>query len=175
LITLGTRENSMRTIEAQLHDILLDLVPDQYSAISQAKIVAEAADIYYKANKANTRTSAAKRGETGLVKALWTALASLSLEEDYEYDEPSYVDGFGMDPNQIVRSAVSKSNKVNFKMSKKAMEILNDEDLSVFLDEEIENEYNFDDATDDYLHPVENFKSPGDPKHHTDSRIIPGF
>ena len=40
--------------------------------------------------------------------------------------------------------------------------------------EEIENEYNLDDATDDDLHPIDVFKSPGDAKHHTDSRVTPG-
>ena len=54
------------------------------------------------------------------------------------------------------------------------MEVLNDSDLDVFLDEEIENAYNLNDATDNYLHPVEVFKSPGDAKHHTDSRVAPG-
>ena len=48
----------MRTIEAQIHDILLDLLPEQYSQLSQAKIVAEAASIYAQtAKSSNVKTA----------------------------------------------------------------------------------------------------------------------
>jgi len=162
----------MRTIEAQLHDILIDLFPDQYNSNNQAKIIAEATDIFEKT--LNKKTASTKNGETGLVKALWAAMSSLGLDEDFEDNESGFVDGFGLDPNQIIRSAVNQNNRQNFKLKKMAMEVLNDSDLDVFLDEEIENAYNLNDATDNYLHPVEVFKSPGDAKHHTDSRVTPG-
>ncbi len=94
----------MRTIEAQIHDILLDLLPEQYSQLSQAKIVAEATSIYAQTVKSSNVKTASK-AESGMMKALWTALASLSLEEDYEDDAVDYLDGVGLDPSQIVRSA----------------------------------------------------------------------
>ena len=73
----------MRTIEAKLHDILLDLFPDQFNSYNQAKIVAEAADLFVE--KSNKKTASVNRnGETGLVKALWAALSSLGLDEDFE-------------------------------------------------------------------------------------------
>ncbi len=166
----------MRTIEAQIHDILLDLLPDQYSLNSQAKIVAEATSIYLQSAKSNNIKTAAK-SESGMMKALWTSLASLSLEEDYEDEYPDYVDGIGLDPSQIVRSAVNNiKRKSNIKMSKVAMEIINTEDLSVFLDNEdnyVDNDqYNFDDVADKSRHRDDVFKSPGDPKHRTDSTVI---
>ena len=163
----------MRTIEAKLHDILLDLFPDQFNSYNQAKIVAEAAD-YFNKNVNKKTASATRNGETGLVKALWASLSSLGLDEDFEDQDSNYVDGFGLDHNQIIRSAVSQNNKQNLKFKKMAMEVLNDSELDVFLNEEIENEYNFDDATDEELHPKSVFKSPGDAKHHTDSRVTPG-
>jgi len=163
----------MRTIEAKLHDILLDLFPDQFSSYNQAKIVAEATDFFSK-NVSKKTAAASRNGETGLVKALWASLSSLGLDEDFEEQDSNYVDGFGLDPNQIIRSAVSQNNKQNLKFKKMAMEVLNDSELDVFLNEEIENEYNLDDATDDNLHPIDVFKSPGDAKHHTDSRVTPG-
>jgi hypothetical protein len=163
----------MRTIEAKLHDILLDLFPDQFNNHNQAKIVAEAADLFNKTVNKKT-ASATRNGETGLVKALWAALSSLGFDEDFEDQDSNYVDGFGLDPNQIIRSAVSQSNKQNLKLKKMAMEVLNDTELDVFLNEEIENEYNFDDVADEYVHPKDVFKSPGDAKHHTDSRVTPG-
>jgi hypothetical protein len=163
----------MRTIEAKLHDILLDLFPDQFNSYNQAKIVAEAADLFVE--KSNKKTASVNRnGETGLVKALWAALSSLGLDEDFEDQDSNYVDGFGLDPNQIIRSAVSQNNKYNLKLKKLSMEVLNDSELDVFLNEEIENEYNLDDATDEELHPAQVYKSPGDAKHHTDSRVTPG-
>lgn len=162
----------MRTIEAKLHDILLDLFPDQFNSYNQAKIVAEAADLFSKT--LNKKTASVRNGETGLVKALWAALSSLGLDDDFDDSESNYVDGFGLDPNQIIRSAVSQNNKYNLKLKKMSMEILNDSELDVFLNEEIENEYNLDDATDEYVHPADVFKSPGDAKHHTDSRVTPG-
>ena len=163
----------MRTIEAKLHDILLDLFPDQFNSYSQAKIVAEAADLCVE--RSNKKTASVNRnGETGLVKALWAALSSLGLDEDFEDQDSNYVDGFGLDPNQIIRSAVSQNNKYNLKLKKLSMEVLNDSELDVFLNEEIENEYNLDDATDEELHPTQVYKSPGDAKHHTDSRVTPG-
>ena len=166
----------MRTIEAQIHDILLDLLPEQYSQLSQAKIVAEAASIYAQTAKSSNVKTASK-AESGMMKALWTALASLSLEEDYEDDSVDYLDGVGLDPSQIVRSAChSYKNKNNVKMSKIAMEIINDEDLSVFLDNEDNyidnNKYDFDDAQDEVRHPDANYRTPGDPKHRTDSTVI---
>ena len=163
----------MRTIEAQIHDILLDLLPEQYSQLSQAKIVAEAASVYAQTNKGNNIKTASK-AESSMMKALWTALASLSLEEDYEDDSVDYLDGVGLDPSQIVRSAChSYKNKSTVKMSKIAMEIINDEDLSVFLDNDIDNnKYDFDDAQDETRHPDGVYKSPGDPKHRTDSTVI---
>ena len=164
----------MRTIEAQLHDILLDLFPDHYSNFNQAKIVAEASDIYNKNTSGNKRTSSQRNGETGLVKALWAALSALGLDEEYEDYSVSVVDGYGLDPNQIVRSAVNSSIKNNLKLKKLSMEVLNDKDLDIFLNSEIENEYNFDDATDEELHPTEALLTPGKPKHHTDSRVTPG-
>lgn len=168
----------MRTIEAQIHDILLDLLPEQYSQLSQAKIVAEATSIYAQSVKSsNIKTASASKVESGMMKALWTALASLSLEEDYEDDTVDYVDGVGLDPSQIIRSAChSYKNKNNVKMSKIAMEIINDEDLSVFLDNEDNyidnNKYDFDDAQDEIRHPDANYRTPGDPKHRTDSTVI---
>ncbi len=163
----------MRTIEAKLHDILLDLFPDQFNSYNQAKIVAEAADLFVE--KSNKKTASVNRnGETGLVKALWAALSSLGLDEDFEDQDSNYVDGFGLDPNQIIRSAVSQNNKYNLKLKKLSMEVLNDSELDVFLNEEIENEYNLDDATDEELHPTQVYKSTGDAKHHTDSRVTPG-
>lgn len=166
----------MRTIEAHIHDILLDLLPDQYSLQNQAKIVAEATNIYLQTPNVNNIKTASKL-ESGMMKALWTALASLSLEEDYDDEYPDYVDGFGLDPSQIVRSAVNSiKSKSNVKMSKVAMEIINSEDLSVFLDNEdnyLDNsKYDFDDVADETRHRKDVFKSPGDPKHRTDSTVI---
>lgn len=161
----------MRTIEAQLHDILTDLFPDQYNSQNQAKIVAEATDIYLK----NNNKRSASKTESGLVKALWTALASLGLDEDLDENDSFYVDGFGLDPNQIIRSAVNKNNIANLKLNKLAMEILNDSELSVFLSDEIPYEYNLYDATDDDLHPQKVYNYPENRKKHpTDSRITPG-
>jgi hypothetical protein len=162
----------MRTIEAKLHDILIDLLPDQYNSYNQAKIIAEATDIFNKS--INKKTASNKNGETGLVKALWAALSTLGLDEDFEDTDSNYVDGFGLDPNQIVRSAVNQNAKQNFKFRKMSMEILNDSELDVILNNEIDNVYNFDDATDEELHPIGVYKSPGDAKHHTDSRVTPG-
>jgi len=163
----------MRTIEAKLHDILLDLFPDQYNNYNQAKIVAEAADVFNKS--LNKKTASVKNGETGLVKALWAALSNLGLDDEFESDNQGYVDGYGLDPNQIIRSAVNQNNKHNLKLNKMAMEVLNDSDLDDILNpNEIENVYNFEDSIDDTLHPKDVFLSPGDPKHHTDSRVTPG-
>lgn len=160
----------MRNIEAQLHEIFLDLFPDNYNNNHQARIIAEATDIFLK--NENKRTSA-KNGESGLVKAVWAAMSNLGFDEEEDnYD--NFVEGFGLDPNQIVRQAVSSNIKLNNKLNKMAMEILNDDDLSVFLDEEIENEYSLSDATDDYLHPKDVFVSKDMKKHHTDSRVTPG-
>jgi hypothetical protein len=163
----------MRTIEAQLHDLLLDLVPDQYSLTSQAKIIAEATSVFE--SKQSVKT--ASRTESGLIKALWTALASLQLEEDYEYNSIDFVDGIGLDPGQIVRSAchsIKTNNKI--KMSKLAMEIINNDDLEVFFDNKdnyIDNSnYNIDDSADEERHPDDVFRSPGEPKSRTDSRTI---
>jgi hypothetical protein len=167
----------MRTIEAQIHDILLDLLPDQYSNLSQAKIIAEATSIYTQNLKTGNIKTAAK-SESSMMKALWTALASLSLEEDFEFDNtPDYVDGYGLDPNQIVRSAVNNIRyKNNIKMSKIAMQIINDDDLSALMDNEdnyVDNDkYDFDDVADETRHRKDVFKSPGDPKHRTDSTVI---
>lgn len=162
----------MRNIEAQLHDILLDLFPDQYNNQNQAKIVAEAADIFQ--NNKSKRTSSTANGETSYVRALWAAMASLGIDEEYDEYEDNYVDGVGLNPEQIIRSAVNKNNKYNLKLRKMSMEILNDDDVDIFLDKENVNEYNFDDATDEERHPLANFVSPGKPKHHTDSRVTPG-
>lgn len=160
----------MRNIEAQLHEIFLDLFPDNFNSNHQAKIIAEATDIFLK--NENKRTSA-KNGESGLVKAVWAAMSNLGFD-DLEDNSDDYVDGFGLDPNQIVRQAVSSNIRINNKLNKMAMEVLNDDDLSVFLDEEIENEYNLSDATDDYLHPEDAYSYKGMKKHHTDSRVTPG-
>lgn len=172
----STREKSMRTIEAQIHDILLDLLPEHYSNLNQAKIVAEATSIFLQTNGSNIKV--ASKSESGMMKALWTALATLSLDEDFD-EEPDYVDGYGLDPSQIVRSAENSfKRKNNFKMSKIAMEIINDDDLSALLDVENEsnlvdnNKYDFDDAKDETRHRKDVFKSPGDPKHRTDSTVI---
>jgi len=55
-----------------------------------------------------------------------------------------------------------------------AMEVLNDSELDIFLNSEIENEYNLSDATDEELHPMDVFVTPDRKKHHTDSRVTPG-
>jgi len=161
----------MRNIEAQLHEIFLDLFPDNYNHNHQAKVVAEATDIYVK--NQNKRTSA-KNGESGLVKAVWAAMSNLGFEESEEDNYSNIIDGFGLDPNQIVRQAVNSNIKLNNKWNKLAMDVLNDDDLSVFMDEEIKNKYNLSDGTDEYLHPTDVFTSKGLKKHHTDSRVTPG-
>ncbi|MGN9273744.1 hypothetical protein ACTMO5_15010, partial [Enterococcus faecium] len=128
----------MRMIEAEIHEILLDIVHDAHDYEEQAQIVATATSIFENSRdhlsekQIKQASSNDKLREAMMIDSLFQAMGHLSEwhktasrdidDEDYT---PSYIDGRGLTPEQITRAA---SKGVGFG----SMDILNDSELDEF-------------------------------------------
>ena len=171
----------MRTIEAQLHELLLDIAPEQHTVAEQARVIAEASEVYSQIY-ANNKRVAGKVSESSVVHeahmmdALLQALASYPSQDDDDDFGADYVNGIGLDPREIVRhAAAGEGSRHNGSKNFGNMDILNDDDLDVFFKEspddyDVDN-YSVSDGIDiENRHPLNTFKSPGQPKHRSDSQ-----
>lgn len=174
----------MRMIEAEIHDILLEIASDAHDYEEQAQIVATAADIFrqseaqfnQKMMKKASSATPEKLKEALIVDALFQAMGHLSdwhktaSIEDYEADAEynmTYVDGRGLDPEQITRKA---AKTVVGQGQFGSMSILNDEELDEFFGAPKgfeADEYFLDDGEE--RHCPELYRTPGIGKHRSDS------
>ena len=166
----------MRTIESDIHDILLDIAPDAHDLEDQARIVATAAVIFEKAESSFRKKTAGKDAthnpekvrEAQIVDAIFQAMNRLadwhsaSDIEEAEYTE-TFVDARGLDPMQIVHKAAN--TVIGFRYS--GMDI--DNDLDDLFGEPAgldPNKY----FVDDDIHDPWLYQTPGMGKHRSDSR-----
>ena len=167
-------------IEAEIHDILLDIAPDTHDLDEQAQIVAIATSIFHKSEsqfnqrmaKKMSNSSPEKIKEARIVDSLFQAMGRLAdwqneVEEDNEYEyNMTYVDGRGLDPDQIVRKAAHTVVGQNFG----SMDILNDSELDEFFGQPkgfYADEYSIDDGEE--RHHPELYRTPGMGSHRSDS------
>ena len=153
----------MHELEAELHQVLLDLAPDTHDE-EQARIVAEASLIYGHLLKNGIRESKTYAHESRLADALLQAMGQL---DDWDYsDTPQYIDGRGLCPEQIIHEA-SKSFGGRYAASN--FDAI-DEDIDVFLDPPVQaaDDYVIEDGEDD-RHPPDRYKTPGRGTHRSDS------
>lgn len=114
----------MRGIEAELHQMLLDIAPG-YSDEEQAIIVAEASSIFARQERTASKRVAVQR-ESRMMDAV---LAALKQMQDWEEEsDTTYIDGRGRSADQIVRSA----GKFKRGTPDLGLDILNDDDMDVF-------------------------------------------
>ncbi len=150
----------MHELEAELHQVLLDLAPDTHED-EQARVVAEASLIYSHLSKSGKREVEARVHEARLADALLQAMGQL---DDWDYEAPQYIDGRGLSPDEIVSQA-SRSIGGRYAASFDAI----DEDLDVFLDPSIQtsDDYLIDDGEEN--HPSDRYHTPGRGTHRSDS------
>jgi hypothetical protein len=163
----------MREIEARLHDMLLEIAPDLYDEGEQARIIAEASAIFGRSERKASRGSNEMVRESRMMDSILQAIGHLP---DWDSDEPSYIDGRGMTPDQIVKAA-SRSGGYKPDLG---LDILNDGDLDVFYGEPDQdpNGYDMDDIATlkdgDDAHPETYFFTPGRGRHRSDSQSRAG-
>lgn len=159
----------MREIEARLHDMLLEIAPGLYDEEEQARIIAEASALFGRfERRAATRSSDMVR-ESQMMDSILQAIGQLP-----EWDEePEYIDGRGMTPEQIVRAAARGGG---YKPDM-GLEILNDSDLDVFYgepDHQDPHGYTMEDVAEykdgEDAHPDTYFFTPGRGRHRSDSQ-----
>jgi hypothetical protein len=165
----------MRPIEAELHQMLEEIVPNS-SSEEQARIVAEAAAIFEREAQRQSKQKTAKRMNADMVRdsmmadALLQAIGAMddwgqSRNED-EY-APAFVDGRGLGS----RAIISQVSGMHFRGAASDvwgdMDILN-EDLDQFLDDdEEESTYTIEDGHEEHCPDL--FFAPGRGRHRSDS------
>lgn len=167
-----------KEIEQNIHKLLLDLAPFCYNNIEQSIIIAEASYIYKKMERTSSTISKSKENkicEAKMIESILEAIQASNDTEDYLENIPSDVEN--MTPEQILHTA-SKLRPTNapylpatYNKPFGNMDLLNNEDLSVFFGNEIEDKesknYKIDDSK--LLHAVNVFSPPGLGKHKSDS------
>lgn len=150
----------MHELEAELHQVLLDLAPDTHED-EQARVVAEASLIYSHLSKSGKREVEARVHEARLADALLQAMGQL---DDWDYEAPQYIDGRGLSPDEIVSQA-SRSIGGRYAASFDAI----DDDIDVFLDPSLQTseDYLIDDGEEN--HPADRYHTPGRGTHRSDS------
>lgn len=151
----------MHELEAELHQVLLDLAPDTHDE-EQARIVAEASLIYSHLSKTGKREAAVRVHEARLADALLQAMGQL---DDWDYsDTPQFIDGRGLSPDEIVQQAC-KTFGGRFASNFDAI----DEDIDVFLDPPVHSasDYTIDDGEE--CHNPDRYQTPGRGTHRSDS------
>jgi len=151
----------MHELEAELHQVLLDLAPDTHEE-EQARIVAEASLIYSHLSKSGKREAEVRVHEARLADALLQAMGQL---DDWDYETPQYIDGRGLSPEEIVQQA-SRNFGGRYAASFDAI----DEDIDIFLEPPVQaaNNYTIDDGEED-RHPPDRYQVPGRGTHRSDS------
>ena len=170
-------KETMRTIESELHDVLLDIAPDMHDYDEQAIIVAEASIIFErvaaKANKtASRRADAAKVHEAHRMDALLQAMGRLADWSDPDDNTSATMDAYGLEPEQIVhRASQSSSHRYSTKGFGANMDIVGD-DLDIFMGQKLDgnevDEYSIDDGEE--RHSPSLYEVPGLGRHRSDSR-----
>jgi hypothetical protein len=161
----------MRTIESELHGVLLDIAPDMHEDEEQALIVAEASLLYEKAaaTRSARRTETAKVHEARMMDALLQAMGRLADWTDEDGD--GAVDGTGLDASQIVFRAEHAPHRLSSKGFGVDMDILNDADMDIFMRPDVDDhgadDYSLDDGED--RHHPELYSVPGYGSHRSDS------
>jgi hypothetical protein len=137
------------TIEAQLHQILLDVVPGNFDSDAQGRIVAEAAaSLLSLTRQASFGSPKRELSEEDMMTALFQAMERVAEADEVDEDEeefPAHLDASGMSPEQVVRAASRLGDK-----AWGDMEIFNDDELDAMLrddDSKDPYEFTFDDTT----------------------------
>lgn len=169
----------MRTVEAELHQMLLDIVPSHGDSDAQARIIAEASAIYKREARFRNghRTAAAdtRLVEAQMMDALLKAMGQMAEWDDVD-DEPEILDVRGMSAEQVVRAAGRLGTQYSD-------EVVNPEDFDVFFFNEDEGDtkawdFNFADGHErvpyDYgCDRTSRFTKPGYGKHRSDNMSNP--
>jgi hypothetical protein len=164
----------MRPIEAELHQMLEEIVPNS-SSEEQARIVAEAAAIFEReaqrqsANKTAKRIDVDMARESMMADALLQAIGAMedwSQTHDDDY-APAFVDGRGLSNRAIISRVSGMHIRGAASDLWGNMDILN-KDLDQFLsDNTEENTYNIEDGHEE--HCPEIFFVPGRGRHRSDA------
>lgn len=175
-----------RTIESELHEALLDLVAEgTHDYEEQSLIVAEASDIYRRTAAApgqrrpgtqHKARLAANLHEARMMDALLQSLGHLSdwSREDATVTASTegklYVQGTNLSASQIVSRIASAPTRGFGAGFGAGMDILNDDDVDVFLGNpkgHKANDYDIDDDVE--IHHPELYRTPGIGRHRSDS------
>ncbi len=164
-----------QSIEKELHGILLDLAHDIHDYDEQAEIVAEAAELYRRIEASCPRIASRKNEdkirEAQLMDSLLQAMGRLDDWNDTE-SITNYVDGRGLEPDQIVhRAETMKPKRIACEGLGKHMDIINDVDLDVFLEDEDGEDDSHEEWLDDLVHDPEIYRIPGTGFHRSDSQV----
>jgi hypothetical protein len=158
----------MRT-DKELKDLLQSIVPGVYDPDEEDQIVAEASVIFSKTLKSEKRTATAACRESRMMDALLQSMGNMDRwDEDDHLIEESFE---GLDPDQIVRRIASSTPKSFKNAYGDHMDILNDDDISVFFrDEDPEDPTSYDINDSEEAHSLDVFSPFGKPKHWSDSQ-----
>ena len=165
----------MRPIEADLHQMLEEIVPNS-SSEEQARIVAEAAAIFEREAQRHSTLKTARRTDVDMVRESMMAdalLQAIGVMDDWGQTRnsddytPAFVDGRGLGN----RAIISQVSGMHFRGAASdvwgEMDILN-EDLDQFLaDDPEEITYTIEDGHEE--HCPELFFAPGRGRHRSDS------
>jgi hypothetical protein len=161
----------MQDIEAQMHSLLDEIAPDVHDYEEQAKIIAQASSIFSKiyTNKRLARKGSPKIIEAHMTDAILQAMGSLNTWSYEEEDDFELISSKGLTNNQLLRKVANK-NKPNWGR----MDIINPDILDFEFEEGDEDEAGFSELKYENGHqPDSGLKTPGMPKHKTDSISAP--
>lgn len=126
------------SVDRDLHKLLIEIAPGLYSPEEESKIVAVASNIFHNSTTTIKQASLNKIKIAKMTDSLLQAMGELN-----DWQEPVYIDGRGLSPEQIIRKAANGSQ----------MELVNDSDVLSFLDVPEEPIEFFIDDTHEINHP----------------------
>lgn len=162
-----------KTIEAELHEALLDIAPNAFTKEDQAILIAEASEIFRSKEKRMAQRKAGKGSyrEALTTDSLLEAMRLSEMNDDDEFIKSAiYIDSNSHDPSQVMRKIESRNKKYSANNFGN-MDIINDDDIDKLLhphyDEKTVNNYSIDDGHD--RHDPELYEVPDTGKHRSDS------
>lgn len=172
-----------RMLEAELHDVLLDISADALDTDEQAKIIAQAAHVFRLAEgktlkrQAKSKAGADQIREAAIMDALMQAMNRVA---DFNADDDDFdgmlLDADSLDPSQIVRQVeCGKRTFSSFSVANagygKNLDVVDDDSLDFLLHPNLEghsaDDYEIEDGQE--RHCPKLYRKPGLGGHRSDS------
>ena len=166
------------TVEQELHEALLDIAPHAFTNNDQAIIIAEASDIFRKANlKSSIRKANKSHKEALIISSILEAMKNLASDwntaSSDDEDDAIYIDSANLGSSQIMSSINKSANRKYCSLYGDSMSIINDDEINSILNPDPDDRDNsYYNLGDDFpeVHPESLFRTPNRGKSRSDSQ-----